>query len=70
MKPKSTQRDTVRLVRDIPELALRRGDIGNARAVSEASVTVYEVEFQPDHHGGPKRSLLMFSEQVELLALS
>jgi hypothetical protein len=60
--------EKVRLIRDIPELSLRRGDVGLARRVWKTPSPVYEVEFQLNDGRGSTRSILLFSNQVEPIA--
>ncbi len=57
--------DYVRLIRDFPELALARGDVGVVRSQWFAPEIAYEVEF---HHVGldePTRALLM-ADQIRV----
>jgi len=48
----------VRLMQDVPELGLQRGDIGLVCSTWFEPCTAFEVEFQPDI-GGRVRALLM-----------
>lgn len=57
--------DYVRLTQDIPELALRRGEIGVVRSTWFAPSMAYEVEFHPIGPNGETRALLL-AEQVEV----
>lgn len=58
--------DYVRLTRDIPELALHRGEIGVVRSTWCAPTTAYEVEFHPIGVNAETRALLMAEHlQVE-----
>jgi hypothetical protein len=57
--------DFVRVVRDIPELALSRGAIGVVRSTWFAPAVRYEVEFHQVGHDCQTRALL-FAEQVEV----
>ena len=50
--------DFVRLTRDIPELALHRGEIGVVRSTWCAPTTAYEVEFHPVGVNSETRALL------------
>ncbi len=57
--------DFVRLTRDIPELALHRGEVGVVRSTWFAPTTAYEVEFHPlglDH----QTRALVLAEQLEV----
>lgn len=57
--------DYVRLTRDIPELALKSGEVGIVRSTWFAPQLAYEVEFHPiglDHH---TRALLL-AEQIQV----
>ena len=56
-KPKADER--VRLMRDVPELGLRRGDTGVVCSTWFDPSTAYEVEFQRDGRGCPVRAMLM-----------
>ena len=51
--------DFVRLTRDIPELALRRGEVGVVRSTWFAPATAYEVEFHPPGLSHERRALLL-----------
>ena len=55
--------DYVRLTRDIPELCLRRGDLGVVRSTWFSPTTAYEVEFHPVGLDNQTRALLL-AEQV------
>ena len=57
--------DFVRLTRDIPELALHRGEIGVVRSTWCAPTTAYEVEFHPIGMSSATRALLM-AEQLQV----
>ncbi len=57
--------DHVRLVQDIPELFLSRGEIGVVRSTWFAPSVAYEVEFQQIGHDYQTRALLR-AEQVEI----
>ena len=57
--------DFVRLTRDIPELALHRGEIGVVRSTWCAPTTAYEVEFHPVGVNSETRALLM-AEQLQV----
>jgi len=57
--------DFVRLVSDIPELYLRRGEVGVVRSTWCHPTTWYEVEFHPVGIGTATRALLR-PEQVQV----
>ena len=57
--------DFVRLMSDIPELALSRGEIGVVRSTWFAPSVAYEVEFHQIGHDYQTRALLL-PEQVEV----
>lgn len=57
--------DFVRLTRDIPELALNRGEIGVVRSTWFAPQLAYEVEFHQVGHDYQTRALLL-AEQVQV----
>ena len=57
--------DFVRLVQDIPELALQRGEVGVVRSTWFAPSMAYEVEFHPVGHNCETRALLR-AEQIEV----
>jgi hypothetical protein len=57
--------DFVRLTRDVPELALCRGEVGVVRSTWFAPNLAYEVEFHPVGINHQTRALLM-AEQVEV----
>ena len=57
--------DYVRLISDIPELALSRGEIGVVRSTWFAPSVAYEVEFHQIGHDYQTRALLR-PEQVEV----
>ncbi|HEX2970975.1 MAG TPA: DUF4926 domain-containing protein [Tepidisphaeraceae bacterium] len=57
--------DFVRLMTDIPELSLRRGDVGVVRSTWFAPATAYEVEFHPVGIDSHTRALLL-AEQVQI----
>jgi hypothetical protein len=56
-KPKAE--DRVRLMQDVPELGLRRGDTGVVCSTWFDPATAFEVEFEPDAPGSAVRALLM-----------
>jgi hypothetical protein len=57
--------DFVRLIHDIPELALTRGDLGIVRSTWFAPTVAYEVEFAPLGNPGQTRALLL-EDQVQV----
>jgi len=57
--------DFVRLITDIPELCLHRGDVGVVRSTWFAPTTAYEVEFHPIGLDNQTRALLL-AEQVQV----
>jgi hypothetical protein len=57
--------DFVRLTSDIPELSLRRGDVGVVRSTWFSPTTAYEVEFHPIGISSETRALLL-AEQVQV----
>ena len=57
--------DFVRLTRDIPELALNRGQVGVVRSTWFAPTVAYEVEFHPLGLDHETRALVM-AEQLEI----
>jgi hypothetical protein len=57
--------DFVRLMSDIPELALSRGEVGVVRSTWFAPSVAYEVEFHQIGHDYQTRALLQ-PEQVEV----
>ena len=57
--------DFVRLVTDIPELALNRGEVGVVRSTWFAPSVAYEVEFHQKGQVHETRALLM-AEQVQV----
>lgn len=57
--------DRVRLIKDLPELALSRGTVGVVRSTWFAPTVAYEVEFQPIGLDHQTRALLM-ADQVEV----
>jgi len=57
--------DFVRLMTDIPELMLHRGDVGVVRSTWFAPTTAYEVEFHPIGLDSQTRALLL-AEQVQV----
>ncbi|MGA2439795.1 MAG: DUF4926 domain-containing protein [Tepidisphaeraceae bacterium] len=57
--------DFVRLMSDIPELALSRGEVGVVRSTWFAPSVAYEVEFHQIGHDYQTRALLL-PEQVEV----
>lgn len=57
--------DFVRLMTDIPELALNRGEVGVVRSTWFAPSVAYEVEFHQIGHDYQTRALLL-PDQVEV----
>jgi hypothetical protein len=57
--------DYVRLMDDIPELALHRGEVGVVRSTWFAPSTAYEVEFHPVGLTHETRALLL-PEQLQV----
>jgi hypothetical protein len=57
--------DQVRLVHDVPEMLLSRGDVGVVRSTWFAPAVAYEVEFHPLGAKTDTRVLLR-AEQVEV----
>ena len=57
--------DFVRLVTDIPELALIRGEVGVVRSTWFAPSIAYEVEFHQKGQSHETRALLL-AEQVQV----
>jgi hypothetical protein len=57
--------DVVRLMQDIPELSLIRGEIGVVRSTWFAPSVAYEVEFRNSVRGYQTRALLR-EEQVQV----
>jgi hypothetical protein len=57
--------DLVRLVQDIPELSLNRGEIGVVRSTWFAPSVAYEVEFRKIGNDYQTRALLR-EEQVQV----
>jgi len=57
--------DFVRLMSDIPELSLNRGEIGVVRSTWFAPSVAYEVEFHQIGHDYQTRALLL-PDQVEV----
>ena len=51
--------ERVRLTKDLPELGLRRGDMGVVCSTWFHPSTAFEVEFQPRTPGYSMRALLM-----------
>jgi hypothetical protein len=51
--------ERVRLIQDVPELGLHRGDIGLVCSTWFEPSTAFEVEFQPHTVGCRVRALLM-----------
>ena len=47
--------DFVRLRQDVPDLGLRRGEIGIIRGRWPGATEAYEVEFHHNGHNGPMR---------------
>ncbi len=60
---KPTVDDYVRLVKDIPELALHRGEVGVVRSTWFAPTEAFEVEFSPIGLEHQTRALLV-AEQI------
>jgi hypothetical protein len=57
--------DRVRLIQDIPELSLSRGEVGIVRSTWFAPAVAYEVEFRCDGTDSETRALLL-ADQVEV----
>ena len=57
--------DFVRLIKDIPELSLQRGEVGVVRSTWFAPSVAYEVEFHPVGLHQETRALLL-AEQVQV----
>ena len=57
--------DLVRLIHDIPELSLARGDKGIVRSTWFAPTVAYEVEFSPEGNANQTRALLL-EDQVQV----
>jgi hypothetical protein len=57
--------DFVRLIADIPELSLNRGEVGVVRSTWFAPSVAYEVEFHQIGHDYQTRALLL-PEQLQL----
>jgi hypothetical protein len=57
--------DCVRLMRDIPELSLQRGQVGVVRSTWCAPYTAYEVEFHAVGLDSETRALVM-AEELQL----
>lgn len=57
--------DCVRLMTDIPELCLHRGDLGVVRSTWFSPTTAYEVEFHSAGLDNDTRALLL-AEQVQV----
>jgi len=57
--------DFVRLMTDIPELALTRGEVGVVRSMWFAPTIAYEVEFHQKGQSHETRALLL-AEQVQV----
>lgn len=58
--------DRVRMTRDIPELALHRGDTGVVQSIWFAPIGAYEIEFSLFGSATPNRGLLL-AGQVEVV---
>ena len=58
--------DHVRLLKDIPELGLRRGQIGAVCSTWFSPAIAYEVEFEPPGEACTRRVLLLV-DQIEML---
>jgi hypothetical protein len=56
--------ERVRLIQDVPELGLHRGDVGVVCSTWSAPTTAFEVEFQPNVTDCRARALLM-PNQIE-----
>jgi hypothetical protein len=56
--------ERVRLIQDVPELGLHRGDVGVVCSTWLAPSTAFEVEFQPNATDCRVRALLM-PNQIE-----
>jgi hypothetical protein len=57
----------VQLRQDIPDLGLRRGDVGQVRSTWFSPNTAYEVEFQPEKSAFVIRALLLL-HQIEAVS--
>jgi hypothetical protein len=57
--------DIVRLITDIPELSLTRGEVGVVRSTWFAPSVAYEVEFHKKGQAHDTRALLL-AEQVQV----
>ena len=57
--------DFVRLVQNVPHLALNRGEVGVVRSIWFAPAAAYEVEFHQIGHDYQTRALLR-ADQVEV----
>jgi len=57
--------DRVRLIHDVPELCLHRGDVGVVKSVWFAPESAYEVEFEQAQSDFRVRKVLQ-AQQVEL----
>lgn len=55
-------KELVQLLQDVPELGLRRGDMGVVCSTWFTPGTAIEVEFRPDGLAFPIRTLLMPSQ--------
>ena len=51
--------DQVRLIKDVPELALREGEVGTVRSSWYFPVVAFEVEFRRKDRRGAARILLL-----------
>ena len=58
--------DFVRLINDIPELSLNRGDRGVVRSTWFAPTVAYEVEFTSIGHDQQQTRALLLEEQVQV----
>ena len=56
--------ELVRLLQDLPELGLHRGDVGLVCSTWFDPSTAFEIEFQPRGAGGSVRALVM-SNQIQ-----
>ena len=63
MMPQIMSNDQVRLVKDVPELALQEGDVGIVRSSWYVPVVAFEVEFQRPSHRAAR--VLLLEEYVQ-----
>ena len=61
-----TASDRVKLLQDLPEMELHRGDVGVVREAWFYPNTAYEVEFPPARPNGPPSRMLLLDDQVAL----